>query len=163
MKKSTKKFERPLRPWDKQRIEVEKDLLRRYGLRRKKEIWLAQALLRKFRRLARDLEAKRDPEKEKILVGKLVSLGLLESGAGLDDVLSLTVEKILDRRLQTIIHTKGFANKPRQARQMIVHGHISIGGKRVKYPSYIVNRDEENKIQVAEKIRSRLIGLGERG
>jgi small subunit ribosomal protein S4 len=146
MKKIKKKFERPLRPWDKQRIEAEKALLRKYGLRRKKEIWIAQGMLRKFRRLARELAAKRDKDRENILIDKMIALGLLESGAGLDDVLSLTVERILDRRLQTIVHAKGLANSPRQARQLILHGHITIDGKKVSFPSYIVRRGEEERI-----------------
>jgi small subunit ribosomal protein S4 len=147
MKKLKKKYERPLRPWDKQRIESEKILLNKYGLMKKREIWTAQGNLRKFRRLARNLAAKKDQEKERILIDKLVSLGMLDSGATLDDVLSLNVEKLLERRLQTIVHVRGMANTPKQARQMIIHGHILIGDRKVSFPSYMVRRDEEDKIR----------------
>ena len=64
MKRQQKKYERPLRPWDRPRIEAEKKIKQDYGLRRKKEIWKAQAILRNFRRLARELRAKKDKEKE---------------------------------------------------------------------------------------------------
>ena len=99
MKRQRKKHERPRRPWDKERILIEKELLKNFGLRRKREIWTAEALLRKYRRMARGLAAKKDKKKEEVLIKKLVRIGLLEKGADLDDVLSLTVEDILERRL----------------------------------------------------------------
>ena len=71
MKRQQKKYEKPLRPWDKGRIETEKKLKQDYGLRRKKEIWRAESILRNYRRLARNLAAKRDKPKEKILLDKL--------------------------------------------------------------------------------------------
>ncbi len=50
MKKQRKKYERPKRPWDKERIESEKKLKETYGLRRKNEIWRAESILRNYRR-----------------------------------------------------------------------------------------------------------------
>jgi small subunit ribosomal protein S4 len=148
MKRQRKKYEKPKKPWDKERIEKEKEILKKFGLRRKKEIWIAEALLRKYRRLARELAAKKDKEKEKVLIGKLVKMGLLQENASLDDVLSLTVENILERRLQTILFRKGLANTIKQARQFIVHGKVKIGERKISYPSYLVPKEEENKIQL---------------
>ncbi len=148
MKRQRKKYETPTRPWDKERIEREKELVRKYGLKKKREIWRVEAELRKFRRLARVLAAKKDKEKEKILIQKLIKLGLLAENASMDDVLELTVENLLDRRLQTIVVKKGFANTLRQARQFIVHGKIKIGQRKITFPSYIVPKNEEDKIQV---------------
>jgi small subunit ribosomal protein S4 len=150
MKRQRKKYEKPVKPWDKQRIEKEKEILKKFGLKRKKEIWRAEALLRKYRRLARELAAKKDKEKEKILIEKLVRLGLLQENASLDDVLSLTVENILERRLQTVLFRKNLANTAKQARQFIVHGKVKIGERKISYPSYLVPKEEENKIQVSK-------------
>lgn len=147
MKKQKKKYETPSKRWDKQRIETEKVLIKNFGLKKKQEIYRAQSILRKYRRLARELTAKSDKEKEGVVIGKLIKLGLLNEGATLDDILGLTVENILERRLQTMILRKGFANTPKHARQLITHGHILIGEKKVSYPSYIVPRIEEEKIQ----------------
>ena len=146
MKRQRKKYETPVRPWDKERIEKEKDILKNFGLRNKKEIWRAEGVLRKYRRLARQLAAQRDKEKEKELVKKLAKFGLLPENANLDDVLSLNLEQLLDRRLQTVLFKKGWANTPKQARQFIVHGLVSIGGRKVIFPSYIVEKDEESKV-----------------
>lgn len=148
MKKQRRKYEKPKKLWDKETIEKEKTLIKTFGLRRKREIWGAEALLRKYRRLARELAAKRDKEKEKVLVNKLVRMGLLAKNSGLDDVLGLTVENILERRLQTIVFKKRLANTPKQARQFIVHGKVKIGDRKIFYPSYLVPGEEENKIEV---------------
>lgn len=150
MKRQKKKYERPRRPWDKDRILREKELLKTFGLRRKREIWTAEALLRKYRRMARELAAKKNKEREKVLINKLVKMGLLEKGADLDDVLSLTVENILERRLQTIIFRKGLTTTPKQARQFIVHGKVVLDERKISYPSYLVVKEEEGKIKVVK-------------
>jgi len=147
MKNIKKKYETPRTRWNKERIEVEKVIIKNFGLKRKKEIYRAQAILRKYRRMGRELTASSDKVKEKLIIGKLIKLGLLNEGATLDDILSLTVENILDRRLQSILLKKGLANTAKHARQMIVHGHVSINGRKVVYPSYLVLRGEEEKIQ----------------
>ena len=38
-----------------------------------------------------------------------------------------------------------------QSRQLIAHGHIAIDGRKVSSPSYLVLRDEEEKIEYAPK------------
>ena len=43
---------------------------------------------------------------------------------------------------------KKLANTPRQARQFIVHKHITIDDNKVNIPSYIVKTDEEDKINL---------------
>jgi len=151
MKKQKKKFEKPLRPWDKTRIEEERKIIQNYGLRRKREIWKAESILRNYRRIARNLAAKIDKEKEKILLDKLFRIGLISRDANLDDVLALTIEKLLERRLQTLVFKKGLVSTLKQARQFIVHGHVTVDGRIVKWPSMIISILEENKINLYEK------------
>lgn len=62
--------------------------------------------------------------------------------------MSLKVEDLLDRRLQTVIMKKSGVKSPYLARQMVVHKHITIGDRKVNIPSYLVRRDEENKILI---------------
>lgn len=150
MRKIKKKFKKPIKPWDKERMGKESILLKTFGLRRKHEIWKAESILRLFRRRARDLAAKRDKTQERILLDKLYKMGLLGKNADLDDVLSLTGENLLERRLQTIVFKKKIANTPKQARQFITHGHIAIEGRRTIYPSFSVTRELENKISYYE-------------
>ena len=150
MRKSKKTYKRPRRMWDKVRIERDKKLKKEFGLAREREIWRAETMLRKYRRLARNLVATRDKEDERELLSTLVKMGILEKGAVLDDVLGLTVEQILERRLQTVVFRRGIANTPKHARQMIVHGHVKLKGRVYKYPSRIVSKSEEGTIEVVK-------------
>ena len=152
-----KTYETPKHPWEAERIKEEWELKKKYGLKNKREIWKAKSILRNFRGQARELQAKLrygDPQAErqqKQLFDKVLRLGILEeSNATLDAVLSLSVEDILRRRLQTIVYLKGLARTPKQARQFIVHGHIAINGRRVTVPGYLVRMDEEDGIDYYE-------------
>ncbi|MEM0368967.1 MAG: 30S ribosomal protein S4 [Desulfurococcaceae archaeon] len=148
-RKSRRLWIGPRHPWRKDRLMEESKLLGVYGLRSKRELWKAATIIRYFRHRARILLAApqeiREKE-EKTLVENLVKLGLLNEGAKLDDVLNLRVEDLLERRLQTIVYKKGLAKTIHEARQLIIHGHIAIGGRRVRSPGYIVPRDEESLI-----------------
>lgn len=146
MRKLKKTYSKPRRPWDKSRIEEERKMMRSYGLKRKREIWKAASLLRAYRQRARNLAAVKNEVEEKRLLEKLYKLGLLEKDATLTDVLGLTVDNLLERRLQTIVVKKGLANTMKQARQLITHGHIAIDKRKVIFPSFMVPRDLENKI-----------------
>jgi len=144
-----KKYEKPRHPWQADRIEEEKKLLKEYGLKNKRELWRTMSIVRNFRRNARRLLALRTEQarkEEKQLLSKLQRMGLLKEEATLDDVLSLTVEDLLNRRLQTMVYEKGLARTIRQARQLIVHGHILVNGRKVTIPSYFVKPEEENLI-----------------
>ncbi len=83
---------------------------------------------------------------ESELLAQLKKKGILQETAVLDNVLDLTIEDILERRLQTIIFRKGLARTTFQARQLVTHGHISIDNRRVTIPGYIVLKEEESKI-----------------
>jgi small subunit ribosomal protein S4 len=148
-KKQRKSYETPSHPWRKDRIEKEKELVRKYGLKNKRDIWKAESKLRRIRRLARNLlgsHGERAEQEEEKLVGKLQKLGLLKGEADLDSVLGLTIEDILERRLQSLVHRKGLSKSPKQARQLVVHGHIRVGGRRIKSPSYLVPVEQEETI-----------------
>jgi len=161
MKRSRKKYERPRNPWDSTRYERERAILKNFGLRSKGEIWKAEAILRKYRGIARSLAAKKDKEKEKMLLEKLRKIGVLSEDAALDDVLGLILEKFLERRLQTLVQKKGLVNSSKQARQLIVHGHVKVNGKKISYPSYMVSKDEENKIEVDLAIQKSKVNVSE--
>jgi len=148
---SRKKYETPSHPWEEERIKAENELIKKYGLKNKREIWKAQTRLRNYRGQARELfaritsDAESKKESDQLLM-HLNKMNILPKNATLDDVLALKTESILSRRLQTITYLKGLANTPDQARQLISHGHISIGNRRVTIPSYMVTQDEEGEI-----------------
>ena len=47
--------------------------------------------------------------------------------------------QMLECRLDNLVYRLGLANSIRQARQMVVHGHILVDGKKVDIPSYGVS------------------------
>ena len=154
-KKQRRKYSTPKKPYDRNRLDTERKIKHDFGLRRKKEIWKAEELLRNFRQRARALQAKKDEQKEKILFDKIHSMGI--DCKNLEDVLEVGLDDMLSRRLQTILHKKGIANTPLQARQLIVHGHVTVGKKKVAWPSYIVRKDEEDSIVVSDKMKQIIV------
>jgi small subunit ribosomal protein S4 len=149
--KARKLFKRPRRIWTTEQISSELYVLGSYGLRNKRELWRAQTEIARIRNQARQLlalSAEARHEKETQLLSFLNRLGLVEDTSTLDDILSLKVEDLLDRRLQTVIMKKSGVKSPYLARQMVVHKHITIGDRKVNIPSYLVRRDEENKILI---------------
>ncbi|MCH8066987.1 MAG: 30S ribosomal protein S4 [Nanoarchaeota archaeon] len=152
-KKQRKKFSKPSHPWQKERILAEKEILQGYGLRRKYEIWKMGTILKNFTRQAKNLITLNNPQVEKErnqLLTKLSSLGLLGKDAKIEDVLSLTLKDVLERRLQTLVYRKNMAGSLKQARQFIVHDHISLGERTITAPSYLVPLDEEGHIQFSQ-------------
>jgi len=124
-------------------------LLGTFGLRNKRELWKSQTQLSSIRKQARTLLAATERvrlREEKKLLDSLRRRGLVTEAATLDDILSLTVEDLLSRRLQTMVFKKGMALSPLHARQLIVHGHITVGGRVITIPGYEVGHDEEGTL-----------------
>ena len=136
-------------PWNAERIKDENKLMTKYGLKNKKEIWKADTLVRRYSREARYLLgfSQDQMQEEKLeLLGHLARTGILPESAALEDILDLNVEDILRRRLQTIVYKKGLARTPKEARMFVVHGHITLNGKKINSPSYVVLRGQEDEI-----------------
>ncbi|MEK6974006.1 MAG: 30S ribosomal protein S4 [Nanoarchaeota archaeon] len=145
-----KKYETPEHPWRKERIESEKVLVDDYGLVNKKEIYKMDSRLRSYFRQARSLISStslQSKKEEKQLLEKLYKYNLIQDkNTKVENVLNLKLKDVMDRRLQTLVYKNGLAKTIKQARQFIVHGHIFVNGRKVAVPSYLVLRDEENKI-----------------
>ncbi|MFX0039130.1 MAG: 30S ribosomal protein S4 [Promethearchaeota archaeon] len=149
-----KKFKKPKHPFQKDRILEELEFLGKYGLRNKREYWKMRTMLGNWRDIARQSRALSDDQAKEVqqtLIRKLDRLGIIGSEAEFEDVLLLTTEDLLKRRLQTLVYERGLASTIYQARQYITHGHIQIGGKKIDAPSYIVKREEEELIDFTPK------------
>jgi small subunit ribosomal protein S4 len=143
MRNLRKKFKRPKKSWNLELIAELKSVKSAYGLRATKEILLVRETLRGFRGRARQLIAVENESEKKLLLGKLAKMGLIKADAGLDDVLAMTINNILERRLQTLVFRRGMSTSIKHARQLITHGRVSVNGIRIKFPSYIVTSEEE--------------------
>ena len=63
--------------------------------------------------------------------------------------------QMLECRLDNVVYRLGFANSIRQARQMVVHGHILVNGKKVDIPSFAVQVGDE--VSLREKSRTNVM------
>jgi len=121
-------------------------------LKNKQEIWKNTSKVVNLNANAKRIIARRSfdeqaKKEEKQVLDKLYKQGIIEKDSKIEDVLGLNVNKFLDRRLQTFVKKMGFASSVKQARQFITHGHIVVNGGKVTIPSYVVEREDEGKIE----------------
>lgn len=148
IKRKRKLFSRPKKLFDRARMDEENILVKRYGLKNKREIWKVKTAVSKLRRRAKTLIGK-DMEEQQSFFDKLNKIGMNVSDVS--DVLALTEENIFERRLQTMLFKKKLANTVKGARQLIVHKNVLVDGNVVNVPSFVVTLDLEDKITLKEK------------
>lgn len=64
--------------------------------------------------------------------------------------------KLLELRLDNVVYRLGFAASRREARQMVVHGHIEVDGRKVTVPSYIVRVGETIALRPGSRLAPRV-------
>ena len=151
-RKLRKKYSTPSHPWQKQRIDEEKVLMREYGFKNKKELWKLNSKLKNYKSQVKALISKKDDtsNKKKLdLIKRMQGYNLLSQNAVLEDILSINLKDICERRLQTIVVKKSLARSIKQARQFITHEHVSVGERKITSPSYIVSQGEELVIKIS--------------
>ena len=144
-----KSYNRPRKLYDKPRIEEENILVKKYGLKNKREIWKADFAIGKIRNIAKKLITASDEEKEKFIERQKAKGFEVETIA---DVLGLNKEDYLKRRLQSIVVKKKIATTPKQARQFITHKHIWVNKNILDSPSHMTTIEEEKTIETDVKL-----------
>jgi len=69
--------------------------------------------------------------------------------SGEDSSIGLTTK--LETRLDNVAFRFGFAKTRRQARQLVSHGHITVGGRKVTIPSYHVQQGDEVAVRTESR------------
>ncbi len=69
---------------------------------------------------------------------------------------------ILESRLDNVIYRMGLANTRREARQIVNHGHVTVNGKRVNIPSYLVKPGEVISLKESSRNADRMKDIVER-
>jgi small subunit ribosomal protein S4 len=71
-----------------------------------------------------------------------------------------TLMSLLERRLDNVVHRLGFGQSRAQARQIVCHGHITVNGRRVDVPSYLVQPGDilrvKNRPKSLEQVKNNL-------
>ena len=86
------------------------------------------------------LERRLKALKVSLVRDRVVSLGITEGGV--KGVTGENLLTILESRLDNVIYRLGFCTSRAEARQLVLHGHFDVNGKRVDIPSYLVTPGE---------------------
>ena len=112
-------------------------------------------MLSKVRKAARTLLTLSDKDPKRLfetppLIRRLKRYGLLtDEENSLDDILKLTTQRFMERRLQTKVFKLGLAKSIHHARVLIRQRHIRVGKQVVNVPSFLVRTDSEKHIDLA--------------
>jgi small subunit ribosomal protein S4 len=149
-RKQHKKYARPRKLFEKTRMSEEDELLKKYGLKNKREIWKGEFKIENIRKQAKSLI--NSTEKQKEFLEKLRGQGL--NVKTIDEVLSLKKENLFERRLQTMLVRKGLTRTFKHARQIIAHKHVAVAGRIINIPSYLVPVELEKDIRIISKAKN---------
>ena len=64
--------------------------------------------------------------------------------------------RLLECRLDNVVHRLGFAASRREGRQMVAHGHFQVNGRRVSVPSYLTSVGDVVQVRPTSKMHARV-------
>ena len=68
---------------------------------------------------------------------------------------------LLERRFDNVVYRMGFASSHKEARQLVIHGHFTINGKKVNIPSLIVKAGDVIAVKESSRSSSKFKALAE--
>ncbi len=68
---------------------------------------------------------------------------------------------ILESRLDNVVYRLGWASSRAEARQLVVHGHFTVNGKRVDIPSFLVKAGDVVAIKEGSKSSAKFAAINE--
>jgi small subunit ribosomal protein S4 len=67
-----------------------------------------------------------------------------------------TLLRLLECRLDNVVHRLGFAASRREARQMVAHGHFQVNGRKAAIPSFLVDVGDVIQLRPSSKHQARV-------
>src|SRR5215510_5604509 len=64
--------------------------------------------------------------------------------------------RLLELRLDNVVHRLGFAASRREGRQMVTHGHFQVNGRKVSVPSFIAKVGDRLELRPTSKMAPRV-------
>ena len=68
---------------------------------------------------------------------------------------------LLERRLDNVVYRMGFAASHKEARQLVLHGHFTVNGKKVNIPSLIIKAGDVISVKEASRDSVKFKALAE--
>ncbi|OGG78551.1 hypothetical protein A3A36_00200 [Candidatus Kaiserbacteria bacterium RIFCSPLOWO2_01_FULL_52_12b] len=72
------------------------------------------------------------------------------------------LHELLELRLDNVIWRLGLAGTRRGARQMVAHGHVTVGGKKTRVPSYQLSVGDQIAVREGSREHGVLVGFAEK-
>jgi len=72
------------------------------------------------------------------------------------------LHELLEMRLDNVVWRLGLASTRRAARQMVAHGHFTVGGKKIRVPSHLLGVGDTLAVRDGSKDHGTLVGFAER-
>ncbi len=72
------------------------------------------------------------------------------------------LHEMLELRLDNVVWRLGLAKTRRGARQMVAHGHVLVGGKKIRVPSHMLFVGDTVSVRDGSKNHGNLVGFAER-
>jgi small subunit ribosomal protein S4 len=67
-----------------------------------------------------------------------------------------TLLRLLELRLDNVVHRLGFAASRRESRQMVAHGHVQVNGRKVSVPSFLLKVGDRVELRSTSKLGARV-------
>jgi small subunit ribosomal protein S4 len=67
-----------------------------------------------------------------------------------------TLLRLLELRLDNVVHRLGFAASRRESRQMVAHGHVQVNGRKVSVPSFLLEVGDRVELRPTSKLGARV-------
>jgi small subunit ribosomal protein S4 len=80
---------------------------------------------------------------------------IYEKASRQDGITGENLLRLLELRIDNAVFRAGFASSRNQARQFVRHGHVSVNGKRVTIPSYVLRQGDV--ISLRDKARKMIV------
>jgi small subunit ribosomal protein S4 len=97
----------------------------------------------------------REKQKVKRIYGVLETQfrGYFRKAVKMEGITGANLLVTLERRLDNVVYRSGLTMSRPQARQFVTHGHITVNGKKVDIPSYLVKEGDVVGLRETSKIK----------
>jgi len=72
------------------------------------------------------------------------------------------LHELLELRLDNVVWRLGLTSTRRGARQMVAHGHVTVGSKKIRVPSHILSVGDTIAVREGSKEHGVLVGFAEK-